>query len=322
MLNRQCGTFIASPTTVVTIKDPNCSVGYYSCVDKEAGCCANGAVCTVVSNEGRCASASASATGVRNPGNFTEVTAGPPGTLSGGAKAGIGVGVTLGALLILLVTIWWIRRRNRRREAARSETASTALQDGMPMTTIDHTSPGPSGVGSAGRAWRGGRGEGGAQDYFGPAPRAGPFTGDGDQTPGPSDEVSPGQWGRGAVPISPDGPSDIVPAVEIGGGERRPTLGREGDGSGQGSDVAVVSHGNARQESRQLEEVGVDGQGVEPAPSYVDSTSGIGVGTGTGTAWTREESNVAWQHRRERSDVEQEDAKDVPEAPHYRHELP
>lgn len=318
MLNGQCGTFIAPATTVATIQDPNCSVGYYSCEDKESGCCANGAVCTVVSNEGRCASASASATGIRNPGNFTEVVNDPPETLGGGAKAGLGVGVTLGALLILLVTFCWVRRRNRRRDAVRSETASTALQDGVAMTTTDHISPGPSGVGVTGRGWRSRRGDG---DYFGPRATAGPYTenAENERTPGPGDEVSPGQWGRGAVPISPDGPADIVPAVEIGGNERRPTLGREGDGSGQGSDVVVAQHrSHRREEIKQLEEVGIEGQGVEPAPSYVDSTT-----MGTGTPWTREESRVeVAPDRGQRSNLLQGDAKEVPEAPDYRHELP
>ena len=320
MPNNQCGSYVPEATTVATINDPNCSVGFYTCEDEEKGCCQNGAVCTVVTGEGKCASASASATGVRNPGNFTEVAADPSGPLSGGAKAGIGVGVTLGALFIIFITFCCIRRRNRRRELACSETASTALQDGVPMTTTEaHSSPGVSGAPGRG-GWRGRRGEGGNIDYFGPRATAGPYTGDADATPGPGDEVSPGQWPRGAVPVSPDGPGDIVPAVEIGGTERRPALGREGDGSGQGSDIATARLGHGRQKSRQLEDMGVDAAGVEPAPSYVDSTSGVGVDANT---WTREQSTVEFaQGSRATHNTLQGDNKDAPEHPTYRHELP
>lgn len=46
----------------------------------------------------------------------------------------------------------------------------------------------------------------GASDYFGPAAVVGPYT----------DNESPGNARFTGVPVSPDNPNDIVPAVEIG----------------------------------------------------------------------------------------------------------
>jgi hypothetical protein len=64
-------------------------------------------------------------------------------------------------------------------------------------------------------------------DYFGPAATAGPYT------TTEADEVAHDEGlhrvvsSPGGVPASPDGPGDIVPAVEIGGVERH-----ELDGTG------------------------------------------------------------------------------------------
>lgn len=315
----QCGSFIAPPTTVATIQDPNCSQGQFTCDDKEGGCCSNGAVCTIVSNEGRCASASASATGIRNPGNFTEVATDPPSTLSGGAKAGIGVGVTLGALVIIFITLCFIRRKRRRAATIRtqSDTTSVVMQPGQPMTDVHNFADGSA----ARTGWRRGTREGGAADYFGPFATAGPYTATDENTPG--DDVSP--WTRerrgtgdinerGAVPTLPQGPEDIVPAVEIGGTERRPTLEREN----HSSDLA----NHRRNASQQIQEAGVEQQGVEAAPAYEESDAG--------TTWTGQRSNVEFVDRNSRGAGRgvrgqsslQGDNKEVPENPVYRHELP
>ena len=317
-MDNACGSFIAPPTTVATIQDPHCSQGQFSCDDKEGGCCSNGAVCTVVSNEGHCASASASATGIRNPGNFTEVATDPPGTLSGGAKAGIGVGVTLAALVIIFITLCFIRRKRRRAATnrAQSDTTSVVMQPGQPMTDV-HNSPG----GNATRTgWRRGTRDGGAADYFGPRATVGPYTAGDENTPG--DDVSP--WAgarkvtvdvneRGAVPTSPQGPEDIVPAVEIGGTERRPTLEREN----HSSDLA----NHRRNASQQIQDAGVEQQGVEAAPAYESDV---------GTSWTGQRSDVEFVDRNSRGvgrgsrgqSSLQGDNKEVPEDPVYRHELP
>lgn len=133
-------------------------------------------------------------------------------------------------------------------------------------------------------------------DYFGPRATAGPYT-ENVETPEVGEgEVSPGQWGRGAVPVSPDGPGDIIPAVEIGGGERRPTFGRETGGSNLAT--------QRMQESVALEEVGVGEGGIEPAPAYEESTVELAPG------------------RRGRNNTILGGAKDVPETPEYRNELP
>ena len=313
-----CGSFIPPPTTVATIQDPNCSAGQFSCDDGEGGCCSNGAVCTVVSNEGRCASASASPTGVRNPGNFTEVATGPSETLSGGAKAGIGVGVTLTALVIIFITFCFVRRKRRKAATihAQSDTTSVVMQPGQPMTDV-HTSPGG---GAARTSWRRGTRDGGAADYFGPRATAGPYTATDENTPG--EGVSPWTGARrgpvdvnerGAVPSSPQGPEDIVPAVEIGGTERRPALEREN----HSSDLA----NHRRNASQQIQDTGVENQGVEAAPAYEESN--------VGTLGTLQHSNVEFAERERRGTrgsrgqgSVQGDNKEVPENPDYRHELP
>lgn len=64
-------------------------------------------------------------------------------------------------------------------------------------------------------------------DYFGPAPTAGPYT----------EEDGGGGGGgggaRGAVPVSPDGPGDIVPAVEMGEGREHGGAGSPGEEEGE-----------------------------------------------------------------------------------------
>lgn len=53
----------------------------------------------------------------------------------------------------------------------------------------------------------------GTEDYFGPAAVVGPFTG----------AEGAGMARSGAVPVSPDQPGDIQPAVEIGEAMGRPS---------------------------------------------------------------------------------------------------
>ena len=144
------------------------------------------------------------------------------------------------------------------------------------MSTIDGT-PTPSGVGPGGRWRRTGQG---TNDYFGPQATAGPYT------EGTADGVGRGPAGvRGAVPISPQGPGDIVPAVEIGGEERRA---QGGEGRGE-----------------KLGEVGNDAAGVESAPPYEEGFEGQ-VGEGGLVQGTRVGR----------------DTKEVPETPDHRFELP
>lgn len=185
------------------------------------------------------------------------------------------------------------------------------------MTDV-HNSPG----GTAARAgWRRGTRDGGAADYFGPRATAGPYTATNENTPG--EDVSPWTGARrgavdvnerGAVPTSPQRPEDIVPAVEIGGTERRPALEREN----HSSDLA----NHRRNASQQIQEAGLEQQGVEAAPAYEEGDAG--------TTWTGQRSNIEFVDRNSRgagrgsrgqSSLQGEN-KEVPEDPVYRHELP
>lgn len=222
--NETCEVWVPdAPTPVASIQPTQCAQGQYPCDDGLAGCCRNGARCTVITTDGTtgyCASATETGqpTATRLlPSNFTSVREDDAG-LSTGAKAGLGVGVALGVILILAITAWFLLRRRRlRTEAARSETASTALQSGYNMQQYPpEGTPTPSAATPA----RGRRRQG-TNDYFGPSATAGPYTegvlGEGEV------EVHGHEGdglGRGAVPVSPRGPGDIVPAVEIGGRER------------------------------------------------------------------------------------------------------
>lgn len=106
--------------------------------------------------------------------------------------------------------------------AARSETAGSSAV-GMAE-------------GPVARRWR--RGRRGTADYFGPLATAGPYTED-------EDGVGRGEGGgvRGAVPLSPDGPADIVPAVEMG----------EGREHGAVASAQAVSPGDGERESERGE---------------------------------------------------------------------
>lgn len=136
-----------------------------------------------------------------------------------GAKAGIGAGVGLAGVAALALAAWWVvRRRGARAVKARSETAGSSVV-GMEGPVV--------------RGWR--RGGRGTANYWGPVARAGPYTEEGGGGGG-------GEGGavRGAVPVSPHGPGDIVPAVEMGEGREQsgvesPQAVSPGDG-GKGSE--------------------------------------------------------------------------------------
>lgn len=116
---------------------------------------------------------------------------------------------------------------------------------------------------------------------------------------------------RGAVPTSPQGPEDIVPAVEIGGTERRPTLDREN----HSSDLA----NHRRNASQQIQEAEAEQQGVEAAPAYEESD--VGTLQHSNVEFVDRNSRGAGRRSRGQSSL-QGDNKEVPENPVYRHELP
>jgi hypothetical protein len=132
--------------------------------------------------------------------------------LSTGAKAGIGVGVSLGALLIIGALLYFFVIH--RREAAALQ--SQRLEESQPPMSQAAGST----VGGGGSEQNGSRAGGSKRptatredsqpsDYFGPTAVPGPFT-EGDAT---SAGTSPG-YDRG-VPAHPQSPGDIASPVEI-----------------------------------------------------------------------------------------------------------
>ncbi len=115
--------------------------------------------------------------------------------MSTGAKAGIGAGIGAAACLVIAGLLFFcMRRRKAARDAQGSSEQSQSLSGGQGQA-LSQTS----------RVARRQNGAG-VVDYFGPAATAGPYT----------DHETPGSSPYRAVPMSPDGPSDIVGVVEIG----------------------------------------------------------------------------------------------------------
>jgi hypothetical protein len=116
----------------------------------------------------------------------------PDSGLSSGAKAGIGIGVALFACLVIAGLLWFCMRRRKAARQAQIDSQQSESVSGGPSRGMTQTS--------------GNRRTAGVSDYFGPAAVAGPYT----------DHESPGNTPFTGVPVAPDNPSDIVPAVEIG----------------------------------------------------------------------------------------------------------
>lgn len=156
--------------------------------------------CTVVDNTNYCASAASSAIRTGPEGivasGVSETETSKSSGLSTGAKAGIGVGVALGACVLVGALLWFcvVHRRNARAKMSQHESSAPALsQVSGSKADTNRPNPGPRS----------------RSDYFGPSAKAGPFTDD--MT---SFGASPGANSRG-VPLSPDSPVDISAAVEI-----------------------------------------------------------------------------------------------------------
>lgn len=190
-----------------------CATGQFSCPALEGGgCCNNGAKCTASDATLLCVatvttgSGSISPTAIRTgpsgsiDSNFTEVvTKASSSTLSSGAKAGIGIGVALGVIIIAAGILLFAlsRRRAHRRYLAESTVGGhTRSEDSHGEKRLTPRS----------------RNE---KDYFGPTAKVGPYT-ETASTLGMTPLGSPDSTNRG-VPASPQGPADIAAPVEIGG---------------------------------------------------------------------------------------------------------
>ncbi|ELR04162.1 hypothetical protein VC83_03034 [Pseudogymnoascus destructans] len=192
-----CVVTLPPTSSTTTSSTPSCHTSEIPCTDDIGGCCNSAAHCTMLGSTGYCATGSAAPTERRiggSPGNGVIEQPRGGGGLSSGAKAGIGAGVAIGLLVIGAAVWWWMSRRRQAGGSARGGTE-------MVVSMQQASTPGAPGVAR------------GAEDYFGPAAGVGPFTG----------AEGAGAARSGAVPVSPDQPGDIQPAVEIGESLGRPT---------------------------------------------------------------------------------------------------
>ncbi|KAG8677172.1 hypothetical protein FPOAC2_03291 [Fusarium poae] len=178
----------ASRTGLLSPIPSGCTTSQHSCTIGE-GCCDNDQVCTQVNGEGYCAQAVPTESDTTIIDNNDD-----GGKLSDGAKAGIGVGVVVGASLIIGGLTWMCLRKRRRQRSASGPSAprhvSDPPRDGMTDISGSHARSGPT------------------QDYFGPDPAAGPYT-----EQASSRVTSPGR--DAAVPMHAQSPGDIAAPVEI-----------------------------------------------------------------------------------------------------------
>ncbi|KAI9758711.1 MAG: hypothetical protein M4579_002886 [Chaenotheca gracillima] len=197
-----------------------CSTGSSSCAAAQGGgCCPNGMACTITANTPYCAGLNGPTATQSRGGQTVAIKSGasgaptgtgltptqlPNGGLSSGAKAGIGVGVVLGVLLVLGLIAWFILRRRRKARLQQQQLdhrlgAGVATQGDPPLAS-QVSSPGGGSV----RA-----------DYFSqPGTQATPAItfNEAAQASGLTTFINPS---RTAVPLTPQSPGDIVTPVEI-----------------------------------------------------------------------------------------------------------
>lgn len=175
-----------------------CSAGQFSCASSlGGGCCNNGASCTQSDTTLLCASGTIAPSAIRTGPDGTLVSGisqtAPATGLSTGAKAGIGIGIALVVCLAIAGVLWFCIRHRRATQEAQTSSRQSETVVGGPNHTMSQVRRNP-------------RGGPGTTDYFGPAAAVGPYT----------DHESPGTTPYRGVPLSPDNPDHIVPAVEIG----------------------------------------------------------------------------------------------------------
>ncbi|KAH0426351.1 hypothetical protein CcaCcLH18_10416 [Colletotrichum camelliae] len=225
--SKQCiQTISATPTSTaggLTPADPGCTATtQHACADGQ-GCCDDLMHCTSVSGTAVCAPGNPTATDV----TYDPSSNGGSGGLSSGAKAGIGVGVSVLGLALVGVLAWFCLVRRRRRRGATTMTASSQRSGGA--SRVSNVLGGGGGGTASTRPGRSARAmsevtsgsrptarRGATQDYFGPDAVAGPYTET--ETVASAEGAatvasSPGRH-RG-VPLQAHSPSDVVAPVEI-----------------------------------------------------------------------------------------------------------
>ncbi|KAF3807632.1 hypothetical protein GCG54_00012030 [Colletotrichum gloeosporioides] len=225
--SKQCiQTISATPSSTaggLTPADPGCTATtQHACADGQ-GCCDDLMHCTSVSGTAACAPGNPTATDV----TYDPNSSGGSGGLSAGAKAGIGVGVSVVGLALVGVLAWFCLVRRRRRRGATTMTASSQRSGGGGggggLSNVIGGGAASSRPGRSARAMsevtsgsRPTARRGATQDYFGPDAVAGPYTET--ETVASAEGAatvasSPGRH-RG-VPLQAHSPSDVVAPVEI-----------------------------------------------------------------------------------------------------------
>ncbi|KAK1589708.1 uncharacterized protein LY79DRAFT_517233 [Colletotrichum navitas] len=180
--------------TALTPVDPGCTATtQHACAD--GGCCDRLWDCVVVSGTAACAPGRPTATDVRI---VDEASDG----LSTGAKAGIGVGVSVVGCALVVLSAWFCLFRRRRRGTATASSRPSGGGGGGASRRPGRSARAMSEVTSSSRPtmWRGG-----TQEYFGPDAVAGPYT-----------ETETTTQGRGrGVPLQAHSPRDVVAPVEM-----------------------------------------------------------------------------------------------------------
>ncbi|KAK2038354.1 hypothetical protein LZ31DRAFT_479040 [Colletotrichum somersetense] len=184
-----------SATALLTPVDPGCTATtQHACAD--GGCCDRLWDCVVVSGTAACSPGRPTATDVRIVDDASD-------GLSTGAKAGIGVGVSVVGCALVVLSAWFcLFRRRRRGTATASERPGRSARAMSEVTSSSRPT-----------MWRGG-----TQDYFGPDAVAGPYTetetvASGGAAAAAAATTTPGRE-RG-VPLQAHSPSDVVAPVEM-----------------------------------------------------------------------------------------------------------
>ncbi|UNI20769.1 hypothetical protein JDV02_006828 [Purpureocillium takamizusanense] len=120
-----------SSGTLTPVVD-GCTTSQFKCPDG-AGCCDEWMHCTRVDDKPYCAPGNPTNTNVRLVGDAGSGDSASDSRLSGGAKAGIGVGVAVAGGLALGAAAWWFCvRRRRRRGADAAAAAGASRKDEQP----------------------------------------------------------------------------------------------------------------------------------------------------------------------------------------------
>jgi hypothetical protein len=198
-------TVAPSHSPALTPVAEGCTTSQYQCDDGQ-GCCDNDQVCTEVSNTGYCAAGTPTPSGADLV-DADDVDGGGDG-LSEGAKAGIGVGVVVGASIIIGGLTWLCLRKRRDRRQALAQPGGPGFNAGGSDAYHNQYHPDDAGMTDVSGS-RPQPGRGLTQEYFGPDPVAGPFTESDVLSVGTSPHLSR------AVPSAPQQPGDITAPVEI-----------------------------------------------------------------------------------------------------------